>query len=71
MQQAAVPDRKTFGLTPRETRIPKERCTYPVQDAIFEINLHASRNVLDPLPMIDLGEVDANLQWVCVRASRS
>ena len=40
-----------------------QKRAYPVEDAILEINLHASRNVL-LLPMINLGEVDANLKNV-------
>ena len=35
--------------------------TYPVENAILEIDLDASRNVLDLFTVIDLGEVDANL----------
>ena len=41
--------------------------TYPVENAILEIYLNASGNVLDLFPMIDLAEVDANL--VIVRVS--
>jgi len=35
--------------------------TYPVENAILEIDLNAPRNVLDLFSMIDLAEVDANL----------
>ena len=38
--------------------------TYSAEDAILEIDLDASRNVLDLVPMINLAEVDANLQSV-------
>jgi hypothetical protein len=43
---------------------PFQAQTYPVEDAVFEIDLNASRNILKLLLMIDLGEVDANLQCV-------
>jgi hypothetical protein len=36
--------------------------THSVENAILEIDLHTSRNILDLFPMIDLSEVDANLQ---------
>lgn len=38
--------------------------TYSAQDAILKIDLDASRDVLDPVPMINLAEVDANLQSI-------
>jgi len=38
--------------------------TYSAEDAILKIDLDAPRNVLDPVPMINLAEVDANLQSI-------
>jgi len=47
------------GITKKDV-YPKAE-TYPVENAVLEIDLYASRDVLDPVPMIDLTEVDANL----------
>jgi len=46
---------------PHAERGPLQKQTYAVENPVLEINLYASGNILDPLPMIDLREVDANL----------
>jgi len=52
---------RSAGSLPRSKGDLFQKKTHPVENPVLEVDLHAPRNILNLIPMIDLGEVDANL----------